>query len=128
MIDFIKFLQLPVADQQQQMYDWLAAIAEASEEERQKQIQNLILMAARLALKDRRKVVQIRTEAMLRLPVEQIKAIIRSRYQAMQAYQAENEEDRRFVMETISRMPADAQQKVAQIVAEVREEVASRTI
>ena len=127
MYNLVKFLQLPVANQERQMDEWLSTILSASEEEQQKGIRNLILATAQLKLDDQRKVVRARTEAMVRLSLEQAKSIIRSRYRAMQEYQAENDMDRRLVMEAVQKMPPEAQKKVAQIVAEIRDEVAART-
>ncbi|MBM3242624.1 hypothetical protein FJZ31_40710 [Candidatus Poribacteria bacterium] len=124
MYDLKNFLQLSEQQQQQQMQEWLSAIATAEEERRQQGIKELVLAISKLDDAGKAKAIKIRTIVLTKMPKERIKDIVRSRYRAMQDLRDIDEADRGMVITMVRQMPPEVQQIVVQVANELRQEVA----
>lgn len=122
MYDLKQFLQSSAENQEQQMYEWLSSLANASEEERQQGFRQLLLETAKLDVPDKTHMIKVRIIALTKLPMDQIKKIARSRFQAMKDFGEVNEADRELSITVMEQMPIDVQRTVVQIISELRSE------
>jgi hypothetical protein len=121
MYDMKKFLELSAEEQQERMYEWLSAIAEANEEERQEKIWQLTSASAELDEANATTVIKVRTLALAKLSKDQVRSILHSRAQAMRDFPEINEKDRMLFFTTVREMPTDIQKLIVEIGLELRD-------